>query len=174
MKQSMEVEAAVPSFHALFEAHADYVYRLARHFGIADRDADDVVQEVFVIVLRRLPEYEPRAAMRTWLYAIVWRVASDHRQRAYQRRERLGVSLPEEPAEPAHAPDASAARSDARRRLEQALAALPEEQRVVFLSYEVEELPMETIADGLGCPLKTAYSRLRLARERLRAALVEP
>jgi RNA polymerase sigma-70 factor (ECF subfamily) len=57
------------------------------------------------------------------------------------------------------------------RALEGALAALPEEQRLVFIMFDVEGVPMDRIAFAMECPVKTAYSRLRLAREALRAAL---
>ncbi len=56
--------------------------------GVAEADIEDVCQEVFITVHRKLSEFEGRSALRTWLYGISLRVASDYRRRAYVRRER--------------------------------------------------------------------------------------
>ena len=66
---------------AIFREHAPYVWRVLRRMGVREADVEDVTQEVFVVVHRRLPEFEGRSAMRTWIYGICLRVASDHRRR---------------------------------------------------------------------------------------------
>ena len=80
------------SVRQIFDEHARYVWRTLRHLGVADADLEDVCQEVFVTVHRKLPEFEGRSKLRTWLYGICLRVASDYRRRAYVRRERPGCS----------------------------------------------------------------------------------
>jgi RNA polymerase sigma-70 factor, ECF subfamily len=165
---------ARPTVADVFEAHIDYVWRVLRHMGVAPRDLEDVAQEVFVVVHRRLAEWEPRGDIRSWLYAIAAHAAKDHRRRAWNRR----VGPLEEQAEP-HGSETTEDlddRLDARRALERvhaALSALPEEQRMVFVLYELEGLSMEEITQGMQCPLKTTYSRLRLAREAVRTRAAE-
>jgi len=161
---------ARPTVADVFEAHIDYVWRVLRHLGVAPRDLEDVAQEVFVVVHRRLPEWEPRGDIRSWLYAIAANGAKDHRRRAWNRR-RVQLDGEAEPPGSEAAEDLDE-RLDARRALERvhaALTGLPEEQRMVFVLYELEGLSMEEITQGMQCPLKTTYSRLRLAREAVRA-----
>lgn len=168
MNHAMQV-SGMP-FARVFEEHADYVYRILHHMRVPASDVEDVMQEVFLVVHRRLPELEPRASIRTWLWEIAWRTASDHRRRAHRRYEQASEGLDLLEADRA-GPDREAASRRAMRALEGALAALPEEQRMVFVMFDVEGVPMDRIAFAMECPVKTAYSRLRLAREALRAAL---
>jgi RNA polymerase sigma-70 factor (ECF subfamily) len=158
------------SVRAIFEQHAAFVWRSLRHLGVPSADLEDATQEVFVVVHRRFASYEERDKLRSWLYAICTRVAQSHIRRLAHRRENIMAEPPE--------PDVPAAQLD---RLEQrqalahgqaVLAALPEEQRAVFVLYEVERMPMSEVAEALGCPLQTAYSRLYKARERVLATVV--
>jgi len=133
-----------------------------RHLGVPGADLQDQAQEVFLAVFRGLEGFEGRSALRTWVYGICVRVASNHRRRAYVRRER-SVS---EPPEQALEPDQPRALEEGRgwpglRRL---LDTLDPDKRDVFVLYELEELPMREVAEACGCPLQTAYSRLHAAR----------
>lgn len=146
----------------IFRDNARYVGRVLSYLGVADADVEDTCQEVFLVVHRKLGDFTPGTSLRAWLYAICLRVASDHRQRAYVRRERVTDNPPEgvtgasqhQALEDAHA----------RRVLRRALGDLDEDKRAVFVLYEIEELPMAEVAQALGCPLQTAYSRLHAAR----------
>lgn len=132
-------------------------------------DLEDVTHDVFLVVGRRLETFEGRSALRTWIYGVALRVASDYRQRAVHRREILGVDLPERTSEPTQ--DRALDEDRWRRRLARLLDQLPPEQREVFVLYEIEELPMKEICEVAECPLQTAYSRLHAARKTLREAL---
>jgi RNA polymerase sigma-70 factor (ECF subfamily) len=149
---------------ALFREHARYVWRCLRHLGVADADVDDVCQEVFITAQRKLPEFEGRSSLRSWLYGIALRTASDHRRSAYVRRERA-VSDPAELDEPALGD--SHARTEARHVLHSLLAALDQDRRDVVVLYEIEGFTMKEVAELVGCPLQTAYSRLYSARAAL-------
>ncbi|MET0391068.1 MAG: sigma-70 family RNA polymerase sigma factor [Polyangiales bacterium] len=149
----------------LFEEHAAFVCRSLRVLGVHEADLDDMLQEVFVVVFKRFQDYEERGRVRAWLYSICTRVASSQRRKLRRRRE-------DGPLEAEEAPVAATqlervvdheALAFGRTLLEQ----LPREQRDVFWLYEVEELPMAEIAESLACPLQTAYSRLRKARQRI-------
>lgn len=152
------------SVAAIFRAHAPYVWRVLRRMGVHEADAEDVCQEVFVVVHRRLPDFDGACAVRTWLYGICVRTASDYRKRPHLRRERLaGDDLPDVGA-PAGQEDALEKRR-ARDRLDRALDALDEAKRAVFVLYEIEGLSMNEVVEALGCPLQTGYSRLHAARK---------
>jgi RNA polymerase sigma-70 factor (ECF subfamily) len=155
----------------VFDEHAAYVGRTLRCLGISERELPDAIQEVFLVVHRRLGEFAGRASLRTWLYAIALRVTQEHRRRGARRREDVVAR----PPEPEVAPDASPERLlEQRRALATALEILEgiaEEKRTVFVLYEVEQLSMTEVADLVGCPLQTAYSRLHSARTEIARAL---
>ncbi len=160
--------ASPPSMRTVFDEHARYVIRTLRHLGVKEADVEDVAQEVFVTVHRKLPEFEGRSKLRTWLYAICLRVASDHRRRAYVVRERVTENPPVDGGErTGDEPDLSL---ESRAFVQQLLDTLDEDKRAVLVLYEIEGLTMREVAEVIGCPLQTAYSRLHAARELLRGA----
>ncbi len=153
----------------IYREHVRYVWRCLRHLGVRSAELEDVTHDVFLVVGRRLDSFEGRSSLRTWIYGICLRVASDYRDRAVHRREVLGIDLPEEGSPPEQERDVEDERL--RSRLGLLLDRLPNEQREVFVLYEIEELEMKEIAEAAGCPLQTAYSRLHAARKALRLAL---
>jgi RNA polymerase sigma-70 factor (ECF subfamily) len=155
----------------IYELHADFVFRTLRRLGVPDRDAGDAMQEVFLTVHRKLGGFEGRCSMMTWLFTICRSTARDRRRRAYQRYE-----VPDG-ARVDRAPDTSSAlstRLEQRQRLAELdtiLETMQEEQRLVFVLFEIERMTGEEISEALGIPLGTAYSRLRLARTAFRGAV---
>jgi RNA polymerase sigma-70 factor (ECF subfamily) len=157
--------AAEPTVAELFKAHAGFVWRVLQHLGVSEPDIEDATQEVFVVVHRRLADYCERDRARSWLYAICARVAKDHRRRIRRRREQVTDQPPELSYPPPQAAELANRQSLAfGQRL---LAALPENQRTVFLLYELEQMSMTEVALAVGCPVQTAYARLHKARERI-------
>ncbi|HTA90211.1 MAG TPA: RNA polymerase sigma factor [Polyangiaceae bacterium] len=153
----------------VFDEHARYIWRTLRHLGIADADAPDLCQEVFITVSRKLSSFEGRSTLRTWLYGICIRVVSEHRRRPYVRHER--------PASEPTPPDANASEAlpdtqlEQRSAVQRLLGALDEDKRLVVVLYEIEGFSMKEVAELVGCPLQTAYSRLHAGRELMLAAL---
>jgi RNA polymerase sigma-70 factor (ECF subfamily) len=156
---------APPSFDEVYEAHVDYLWRAARGMGVSPSAVDDVLQDLFLVVHRRLPDFEGRASLRTWLTRILVRVVSEHRRR-FRRKESGHDELVEDMLE-THQPTPAdeAARNEAVALLSQILGAMDEDQRVVFVLAEVEQLPVPEIAASLETNVNTVYSRLRLARK---------
>lgn len=152
----------------LFHQYAAFAWRVLRRLGVADDDADDVCQEVFLTVHRRLAHFEGRSSPRTWIYGICVRVAADYRKRMKTRRE--VASSPPSPAVGAHQEDELAVR-EARALLNRILDGLDDDKRAAFVLYEVEDLSLKEVASALGCPLQTAYSRLQAARREVEEAL---
>lgn len=164
-------EAAEDDFDVgrIYNENIDYVWRVLVHLGVSPSDVADVAHDVFVMVRRRLPSFQGRSSLRTWIYGISLRTVSDYRDRAYRRREFLQEDLPESSFEPEQQTEAENARL--RRQLQELLSELKHEQREVFVLYEIEELGMKEVALIVGCPIQTAYSRLHAARAFLRGRL---
>jgi RNA polymerase sigma-70 factor (ECF subfamily) len=156
-------------FSELFEHTAPLVWGTLRHLGVREADLPDVCQEVFVVVHRRLPDFDAsRASLQTWIYGICLRRASQYRRRAAHLREVPDAEVQEQ----SQVGDQESAleRKRAREWLDIALERVDEHHRVIFVLYEIDELPMKTIAAVLGCPLQTAYFRLHRAREHVERA----
>jgi RNA polymerase sigma-70 factor (ECF subfamily) len=136
----------------VFAEHGRYAWRVLRRLGVAEADADDVCQEVFVVVHRKLPEFAGESSVRTWVYGICVRVASDHRRRAHVRREVPTDAPPDRTVGPAQE-DAAALRQ-ACAQLDAILDTLDEGKRAVFVLYEIEDLTMAEVALAVGCPLQ--------------------
>ncbi len=149
----------------LFREHGPFVWRSLRRLGLSESDADDLCQEVFVVVFRKLPDFEQKSSLRTWLYGIAVRVALAHRRRARTQRELPTEVLPDIPT--SEGPHDHLADREARLRLDRALDTLDEKKRAVFVLYEIEQLSMNEVAEVLECPVQTAYSRLHAAREQV-------
>ncbi len=152
-----------PSLAAVYEAHFRYVWRCLRTLGVREAWLDDAMQDVFLVVQRRLPEFDGRAELKTWLYAIALRVARKYRARAHQE---FGGSAPAcAEAEPLASDAEHALQSNQRLLLaRQALEALDDAKREVFVLARVEQMSAPEMANVLGIPLNTVYSRLRLAK----------
>ena len=156
------------SFEAVFTQHAAFVWRVLRRLGVREADVEDVCQEVFVVVHRRLSTFQGQSAVRTWLYGIAVRVASDYRRRPHIVRERAVAEAPD-----AAVPAEQDVELDRRRDLawlDGVLDTLDEAKRAVFVLYEVERVPMADVATAVGCPVQTAYARLYAARKQVEAA----
>ena len=153
--------------NTVFRAHHAFVWRVLAHLGVAPADQEDALQEVFVVVHRRLADYREQDKIRAWLYAIAARVARDFRRRVRRRREQLSDAPPERVSDASQVSDA--ANRQALVFAERLLDSLPDKQRAVFMLYEIEQMPMTEVALAVACPLPTAYARLRKARERVLA-----
>jgi RNA polymerase sigma-70 factor (ECF subfamily) len=156
------------SFPEIFEQHARFLWRALMNLGVPSHDAQDLCQEVMITAHRRLPDFDGRS-LRGWLYGIAVRVASDYRRSARVRREISYAVLPEVGADADQAEQLEQGRSLSR--LLQALERLAEDKRAPFVLYEVEELTLAEVSQALGVPLQTVYSRIKAAREALRADL---
>jgi RNA polymerase sigma-70 factor (ECF subfamily) len=150
-------------FADLYGRHFDFVWRTVRRLGVPERSLDDAVQDVFIVVHRRLPDFEGRSSIKSWVFAIARRVARDHRRRI-GRKER-GHSLPEGLADGrADSPMESAAKAEAIEVLHQFLASLDDDKREAFVLAELEQMTVPEIAEAVSANVNTVYSRLRVAR----------
>jgi RNA polymerase sigma-70 factor (ECF subfamily) len=160
----------VLSVSEVFREHGAFVFRLLRRLGVPDADLDDLTQEVFINVHRALARYEERNHMRAWLYRICVREASRLRRSRRAPLTSLDDSDSDIPVAPGPGPEEAMQASQERADFDRLLSVLDDDRRSVFVLYEVEELPMEEVAEAVGCPVATAYSRLRSARKLVLAA----
>jgi RNA polymerase sigma-70 factor, ECF subfamily len=164
------------SFDEVYEAYFAFVWRSVRRLGVFESAVDDAVQEVFLVVHRRLGNFEERASIKTWIYGIVLRVVRDHRRALRRKPAHLGGAGAVESAEglvdvEEKGPHEGAARREATRTLHELLDALGQARREVFVLSELEQLTASEIAEILGSNVNTVYARLRAARREFEQAL---
>jgi RNA polymerase sigma-70 factor (ECF subfamily) len=158
-------------FRQVYDEHVAFVWRSLRRLGVRDAVVKDAVQDVFLVVHRRLPEYSPQAKVTTWLFRICLNTARDQRRRAHVRREVLGDDGLEVATDPREGADRVLERREDLALFEAAVGRIDLDQRAVFILFELEDMTGEQIAESLEIPLGTVYSRLRLAREAFRKAV---
>jgi RNA polymerase sigma-70 factor (ECF subfamily) len=161
-------DRGIPSFRGIVDDYGVQVWRTLHYCGVHSADIQDLCQEVFLVIHRRIAEFEGRSSLRTWIYQICIRVAAGHRRKARFRYEQVVAETPD----CAVAPTQADALDDARMldRLFVILNGLEQCKREVFVLYEMEEQSMSEIAEALNCPLRTAYSRLEAARQEVTRA----
>ena len=159
-------------FREIVEEFQERVYRLVA--GVlgpwADRDAEEVTQEIFLRVFRKIDQFQGAAAFGTWLYRLAYRQALNHRKvariRLPHQSERALEVLPAPSS-----PQRDALASAERRQVAEALEALPDLYRTVLNLYYWQELSVGEIAEALGAPAGTVKSYLFRARQRVRREL---
>jgi RNA polymerase sigma-70 factor (ECF subfamily) len=162
----------VPPFHAIYKEYFNFVWSCAAGFGVAPSALDDLVQEVFIVIHAKLHTLENPDALRSWIYGIVRRTASNHRRSLRsQAAAGLEIGIARDLRSPKPSPSEQMERSDELALLVSLLDELDESKREVFALVELDELTVPEAAKTLGIPLNTAYSRLRLARQAFEAAL---
>lgn len=160
--------AAHQSFAELFREHAPHAGRALRNLGVSEADLPDALQEAFLVVHKKLPEFRGESTVRTWIYGICLRVAAAHRRKPHRRRE---VPLDEAGDQASgRTPHDDVERRQALVRLDDVLDTLDDDKRAAFVLYEIEELTLAEIAVAVDAPLATVYSRLRAARKTVEAA----
>lgn len=162
-----------PSFEDIYARWFDHVSRWVRAFGGLDADLDDLSQEVFLIVRRKLPKFDG-TNLAGWLYRITQRTVRDYRRRAWFRRAvpRSGDERPErESTAPGPDPSEALERREAERFLVQILTKMSESRRTAFILFEIEGYTGEEIATLEEVPVNTVWTRLHHARKEFYSAI---
>ena len=164
----------VLDFDVVYEEQMEFVWRTVRRMGVRTADVDDVVQEVFVIVHRRLAEFEGRAKLKTWVFRILVHLVR-HYFRTHQRKpgdRATEAATDMQTLTTEHDPTVALERVEALRILDRLLAQLDEDKREVFVLAEVEQMSVPEIAEILEANINTVGSRLRAARQEFEKALL--
>jgi RNA polymerase sigma-70 factor (ECF subfamily) len=157
------------TFDQIYEAHFDFIWRSLRLLGVDQHALEDATQDTFSVVSRQLAGFEGRSALKTWLFAILQRVAANYRRQRRRKQAPL-TSFGDAPG-PEATPHAHAEAAEAARAIESFCAALPAERRALFVLAVLEDLPATEIAATLGMPIAKVYSRVHAMREGLKRAL---
>ncbi len=161
-------DPAVANLSALYELYFDFVWRSLRRLGVEDAVMDDAVQDVYLVVHRRLSDFKAEAQIKTWLFSIVLRVAQNYRRSARRRdaRVRPPHSGEIEAAADRHSegPHELAVKREAAVLLHKLLEEMDDDKRGIFILVELEGMTVAEAAEALRLNVNTAYSRLRGAR----------
>jgi RNA polymerase sigma-70 factor (ECF subfamily) len=163
------------AFADVYDLTAELVWRAVGRLGVPEPAVEDVVQEVFLVVHRRLAEFEGRSSVRTWVYGIAVHAARAHRRTMVRRPLAAQGAAGVEPEtlrdDPRREPDALLERAQATQLLGVLLDQLEPDLREVFVLAELEEMTAAEIGEVLGISPNTVSSRLRLARRDFDRAL---
>jgi len=170
-----ETATVRPTFDQIYDATFSFIWRTVRRLGVDESAVDDVTQDVFVTVYRRLDDFEMRCAPKTWVFGIAMGTVRNYRRS--RRRKDAAVPLAthiasaELVADGGADPMEQASRAEAGRMLHRLLEQLDEEKAVVFVMAELEGMTVPEIAELVGVNVNTVYSRLRAARKEFDVAM---
>jgi RNA polymerase sigma-70 factor, ECF subfamily len=158
-------------FDRVYAEFFPFVWRTVQSLGVARPGLDDACQDVFLVVHRRLAEFELKSSLRTWIYGIARKVAFNHRRR-YARKGRAEPLMPDLESD-ARNPHELAEDREAASFVQSFVASLPQSKREVFVLSVIEQWSAPEVAEALKVPLNTVYSRLRDARLEFQAAIAK-
>jgi RNA polymerase sigma-70 factor (ECF subfamily) len=161
-------KADVPAFEELYRQHSTRLFNLAWRMCGTRADAEDLLQEIFLLAYRKLPEFRGDSTVGTWLYRLAMNRCLDFLKSRQARANGATTTLDEEMMPgPKLVSDGGIKRLD----LERAIARLPEGARAVFVLHDVEGFQHHEIASILGISEGTSKSQVHKARLKLRAHL---
>jgi len=172
---SYRTKGASLGFRDVYDQTLPLAVRLARKLGVAEGDVDDVVQDLFIAVHRRLADFEGRSSIKTWVAGILMNLVHNYRRQRRRRsdakpegRWRLDAAPP---ATGSNDPWEGAALAEAQSLVRQALGDLTAEKASLFVKVEIEGLTVVQVARSMRANVDTVYARVRVARAAFRAAL---
>lgn len=156
------------SFESIFQTECSYVLRLLARLGVKESEREDLAQEVFLLVSQRLNTFDPDKPLRPWLFAFVFRVASNHRRLRHSKIQFEEIDQ--------NQPDPAASESAFETKQQQdlvieVLQTIPFDRRTALIMHDIDGFEGAQIAEILSIPLNTVYSRIRVAREEFTASL---
>jgi RNA polymerase sigma-70 factor (ECF subfamily) len=165
----------VADFDEIYETTVDYVWNVVRRMGVPPSDAEDVVQEVFVAVHRRLDKFEGRAQLKTWVFSIavhfVQHYFRTHGRKPGDRATAKGTEIHALADQRENGPASQVERMERYDALDRVLARLDEPKRLVFVLAELEQMTLSEIGEIVGTNANTVATRLRAARQAFEKAL---
>jgi RNA polymerase sigma-70 factor (ECF subfamily) len=165
MSSAATIDPASPDFRSFYDAWITDVRRWIRAMGASNADHDDIAQEVFLVVRRRLDTFDG-AKPAAWLHQIVRYKVGDFRRRAWVRHifTREHSDVPEILPDQGHGPAAMLERKQGWRALDVVLSQMNDHRRAAFLMSEIDGLTGEEIARRQKAPLNTVWHRVYKAR----------
>ncbi len=165
-----------PTFDEVYAETFPAVWRMAVRLGVADGPLEDVVQDVYLTVFRKLHEFEGRCSLKTWVLAITIRTVANYRR--VLRRKGAGFALtslvidPDFVVDNAPDPHEQLARAEAMHAVHELIGGLDDRRAAIFVLVELRGFTVPAVAAQLGTNLNTTYARLRAARRDFERAVV--
>ena len=154
---------------AAYQRELDYLLRVFERLGVGPTEVEDLAQDVFLVLRRTWCDYDPKRALRPYLFGIAFRVASSHRRRWWREVPYASV----EAHDHSPSPDREVEANQARALVLAALQRIPLPRRAVLVMHDLDQVPVQEVAATLSIPVFTAYSRLRKARRELGTAIAQ-
>ncbi len=161
------------NFELIYREHFSFACRSLRLLGVEPDGLEDAAQDVFGIASRRLAEFEGTSTVKTWIFAIVQRVAANHRRSHRRKRAPLEALTPDIAAGEGPSPESEVQAAQSAALIRAFSDSLDESRRALLVLGLIEGVPMRELASMLGIPLQTAYSRVRALRRSLELHLLE-
>jgi RNA polymerase sigma-70 factor, ECF subfamily len=153
------------AWRTLYERHFGKVARLIHALGIVDGEADDLCQEIFIIVYRHLGSFRGEARLATWIHRLSTREAIRYAKR--RRLKRALIDMWKRALTPTVPRDWAENQAARRQYMSQLLARLSPERRLALVMFEIEGKPVQEIAELCGCAVNTVWTRIHRARTQL-------
>lgn len=163
--------SGVLDLSTIYRDHAQFVWISLQRFGVHPADLDDIVQEVFIVVQRRLHTFDSSGRVTTWLFGICMRIAANYRRRRRWKFEILSGGRHDERPNSLVLSDELLIRREEREFADRILGKLDVSKRAIFVMFELEALSCAEIATLMNIPVGTVYSRLHSARQQLKKLL---
>ena len=165
-----------PTFDEVYAETFPSAWRMVHRLGIGDSPLEDVLQDVYLTVFRKLDDFEGRCSLKTWVLAITFRVVSNYRR--VKRRKGAGHALtsivmdPELVLDNALDPHEQFARTEALRTVHELIGNMDDRRAAIFALVELRGYHVAEVAKELGTNLNTTHARLRAARLDFERALI--
>jgi RNA polymerase sigma-70 factor (ECF subfamily) len=173
--RSTEVRPAALDFDTIYDQHFSFVWRMARRMGVESDALDDVCQEVFLVVHRRLAEFEGRSSLKTWVFGILHNIVLVHLRtlgrKSPAHRSPAPLVDPETLVDAAAGPYEQLSNAEASVIAQGILAQLDEHKRTVLVLVELEEMSVAEVAEAMATNVNTTHARLRAAHKQFTQAV---
>lgn len=161
------------SFDELYKEFAGFVYNVALRIAANATDAEELTQEVFITVLKKVHTFSGLSSIKTWLYRVTVNTTLNYlkkKSRGRKKEVELDDTIAQSVVEYRDTPDDEINKSFASQKVNKLLKSLPQEQKVCIVLRELEGLSYEEISKAVGVNINTVRTRIRRAREALMVA----
>ena len=161
------------AFARLYRSYVGFTWRVVGQLGVPSHAIDDVVQEVWLVVHRRLPSFEGRSAVKSWLFGVSLNVARNQRRSDWRRQKHLPELSDEVTTLDPEDPQRIREGREAWERVERVLSTLDDRRRTIFAHQLIENRSAPETAEAVGVDVLTVYRQVRLLRSSFRRWLCE-
>lgn len=167
---SLAIRGNMSAFEAIYRELSGFVFNVSLRMTRNREDAEEITQEVFLTLHRKLKDFRGESTLKTWVYRITVNTSSNYAKK--HGRYAKAQQQDDEPVEIADEGDlpGKIEEEHAKDTVDRILSVLNEEQKTCVILKDLESLSYEQIAETLGVPIGTVRSRLKRAREKMLAS----